>query len=154
MGTANRLLKKTANWQYGFKKLREGGHLHISVENVVLFGDFPKLFSEETLDEARRRLDSAGFDPAEGARALEAELDMSDERLNQLEEYVRALADVQREIVKALLLNDEGRNMDVGGVSPFALRRGIEQLSGSASKPYAEVVEAIRGVIPTRNKVG
>jgi len=39
VGTANRLLKRTANWQYGFKKLRKGGHLHISVENLVLFED-------------------------------------------------------------------------------------------------------------------
>ena len=75
VGAANRLLKRTAKWQYGFKKLREGDHLHISVENLVLFGEFRKLFSEETLEEARRRLDSAGFDPVEGARALAAELD-------------------------------------------------------------------------------
>ena len=71
--TAKRLLSTGANWQQGFEKLRQGGHLHISVENLVLFGEFPRLFQEEELDEARRRLGAAGFDPK--GDALAAELD-------------------------------------------------------------------------------
>ena len=74
VATAQRLLKETANWQYGFEKLRRGGHLHISVENLVLLGDFPTLFRKEELDEARRRLRSVGGNPEELARELEEEL--------------------------------------------------------------------------------
>ncbi|MCY3842465.1 MAG: hypothetical protein OXH69_02855 [Acidobacteria bacterium] len=74
VGTAQRLLKETANRQYGFEKLRRGGHLHVSVENLVLLGDFPTLFRKEELDEARRRLRSVGVNPEELARELEEEL--------------------------------------------------------------------------------
>ena len=74
VATAQRLLRKTANWQHGFEKLRRDKHLHISVENMVLLGDFPKLFRNEELDEARRRLRSAGVRSQELARELEKEL--------------------------------------------------------------------------------
>ena len=47
VGAAKVLLKRTANWQYGFKKLRDGGHLHISVENLVLFGMFQGCFRKK-----------------------------------------------------------------------------------------------------------
>ena len=43
--TAKRLLSTGANWQQGFEKLRQGGHLHISVEKPSAFWRVPKIIS-------------------------------------------------------------------------------------------------------------
>jgi hypothetical protein len=62
LGTARRLLASNSESQ-GFTALWERNRLDLTVENTVLHPEFQVLFSDDELDNARRRLMAYGFDP-------------------------------------------------------------------------------------------
>lgn len=62
VGAAKRLLASDGA-RYGFEKLWECGRLDLTVECVVLRPKFGRLFADEQLDRARKRLRDYGFDP-------------------------------------------------------------------------------------------
>ena len=62
--TAKRLLASD-NPQYGFTKLHECGRLDLTVECLVLDPKYSDLFDEAELAQARKRLKTLKFDPAQ-----------------------------------------------------------------------------------------
>ena len=69
VATAHKLLEDQTI-HYGLARLWECGRLDLTVEYLVLDKRFESLFAEHELEEARRRLQEYGLDPAQGGATV------------------------------------------------------------------------------------